>query len=241
MTFIRERTMRTFNRFAAMLGLAVFSAQAQAVEFSFLSGAVTPEAWGNTNTYSATVDGLALTASAWSSTGKRDLLKTAELVILPGYGMGACNRDEGINCTDKGDSHALDNKGASDLILFSFSRAVSLGTLTLLQVGGDSDLSLWAGMGAIGPSGMPPSALGTATLIDHASSANAINIVALDSAFTGSYDWLAVAARLGHNNDFASLLALKVEPVSQPVPEAETWAMLLTGVGLIGFVVRRRS
>ena len=230
--------MIAFNRFAAILGLALVSAQAQAVEFSLVSGAVSPEAYGNT--YTATVDGLTLTASAWSSTGRRSAFETAELEIYPGFGMGVCNRDEGINCAGANYSHALDNKGADDLILFSFSGAVSLKSLTMLQFGGDSDLSLWAGTGAIDLNGMTPTALGTANLYSNTSSTNTVKGVSL-GAFTGTYDWLAVAARVGQNNDFAKLQSLTITPVAQPVPEAETWVMLLAGVGLIGFAVRRRT
>lgn len=228
--------MTFINRFAALLGLALFSVQAQAVEFSFVSDTVTPDAWGNG--YSATVDGLTLSASAWAGTGRRDAFETAALSMQAGGGLGVCNRDEGLHCDPY--SRALDNRGAADLILFRFSRAVGLDTLTLRQAGGDSDLSVWAGSGAIDLDGMARGALGTATVISHAAG-DAIRSAALGGAFTGNYDWLAVSARLNQKNDFANLLTLSAVPVSQPVPEAGTWAMLLAGLGLIGFVVRRRA
>jgi len=231
--------MTAFNRFAAILGFALFSSQVQAVEFSFTSGTVAPDAFGNT--YSATVNGLTLTASAWSSTGRRNRFQTAELEIYPGFGLGVCNRDEKINCMTKDNAHALGNKDADDLILFSFSSAVSLNTLSMLQFGGDSDLSLWAGTGSFSPNGMKASTLGTASLYSNTSPANnMVKSVSLD-AFTGTYDWLAVAARIGQQDDFAKLQSLTIVPVTQPVPEAETWTMLLAGVGLVGFAVRRRT
>lgn len=230
--------MNAFIRYAAILGLSL-SAQAQAIEFSFVSGAVAPEAYGNV--YTATVDDLTLTASAWSNTSKRGAFETAELEIYSGFGLGVCNRDENINCADKNNSHALDNKGADDLILFTFSRAVSLKTLSMLQFGGDSDLSLWAGTGPLSLNGLAPSALGGATLINNTSSANTIRTVTLDGALSGSYDWLAVAARIGQANDFAKLRSLTVEPVAQPVPDAATWMTMLAGLGLVGFAVNRRS
>jgi hypothetical protein len=229
--------MNAFNRYAAILGLALASAQAQAVEFSLVSGAVTPEAYGNT--YSATLDGLTLTASAWSATGRRGAFETAELQIRPGFGMGVCNRDEGIGCPDKNNSRTLDNKGAADLILFSFSGAVTLKSLAMLQFGGDSDLSVWAGTGAFSPANKTAGDLGTASLFGNASRVNDIRSVNL--AVAGTYDWLAVAARIGQKNDFAMLQSLTVEPVAQTVPEVETWVMLLAGLGLVGFAVRRRA
>lgn len=230
--------MNAFNRFAAILGLVLVSAQAQAVEFSLVSGAVPPEAYGNT--YTTTLNGLTLTASAWSSTGRRSAFETAELEIYQGVGMGVCNRDEGIKCADKNYSHALDNNGADDLILFSFSSAVSLKFLTMLQLEGDSDLSLWAGRGAISPGGMQAGALGTATLFGNTSSTNAIKSISLDT-FTGTYDWLAVATRIGQKNDFAMLQSLTIAPVTQPVPDAATWMTMLAGLGLVGFAVKRRT
>lgn len=211
----------------------------QGTGFSFLSSPVTPEAYGNS--YSATLDGLTLTVTAWSATGKHGSLETAELEIYPGYGMGVCSRSEGVNCSNRGNNHALDNQGADDLILFTFSSAVKLDTLNLLQFGGDSDLSLWAGSGAINLNGMTTGALGTTTLIGNSNSANTNRTLNLGDVLGGSYDWLAVAARTGQDNDYAKLRALTVNPVAQPVPEARTWGMMLAGLGLVGFVASRRN
>ena len=134
--------------------------------------------------------------------------------------------------------HALDNKGGTDLILFRFSSAVHLDNLTLLQFGGDSDLSLWAGSGNLTPANLKPSALGSASSFSNSSRINDIKSVDL-SNFTGAYDWLAVSARLAQANDFAKLRTLNVQAVATPVPEADSWAMLLAGLGLVGFAARR--
>jgi len=234
---IRGMNMTSLNRFAAVLAFALFSSQVQAAEFSLLSGTVTPEAYGNS--YTATVDGLSLTASAWSTTGKRNAFETAALELAPGFGLGVCNRDEGLNCGTWKNAQALGNKGADDLILFRFSSPVSLNTLSTLQFGGDSDLSLWAGSGAINLNGMTPDTLGTASLYSNTRNTDTTRSVSLAS-FGGTYDWLAVSARIGQNNDFAKLQSLMVNPVAQPVPEASTWMTMLAGLGLIGFAVGRR-
>lgn len=229
--------MNAFNRYAAILGFALASAQAQAVEFSFTSGAaVSPAAFGNT--YIATTDGLTLAASAWSDTAwskkaRANLFESAALTVVPGFGMGVCNQDGKLNCTSKNNDDALGNKGADDLVLFSFSSKVSLQSLTMCQVGTDSDLSLWAGIGTFSPDGMKSSAIGTATLYQNTNTVAGIRIVD-PSAFTGSYDWLAVAARIGHTDDFAKLQSLTVTPVVQPVPDAATWMTMLAGLGLVG-------
>jgi len=223
---------------SALLGAALLSTQAAATEFSFLSGNPAPESFGNS--YTQTLDGLTTTASAWSTTGNGNRYETAELEIFSGYGMGVCNRDEGVNCSNSGSMHALDNNGAEDLILFRFSESVRLSSLTLLQVSKDSDLNLWAGVGSLNLAGQKPASLGFETLANSDIWANEIKTVDL-SNFVGTYDWLAVSARLLQSNDFAKLRSLHIQAVASPVPEANNPAMFLAGLGLIGFAVRRRT
>ena len=227
----------SFTLRSALLGAALFSTQAVAAEFSFVSGNPGPEAFGNS--YAQTLGGLTTTVSAWSTTGRGGRYQTAELEIYNGFGMGVCNRDEGVNCSSIGNMHALDNMGADDLILFRFSSSVRLDSLTLRQFGGDSDLSLWAGTGSLNLAGLKPAALGSASPFNNNSSINDIKTVDL-SNFTGAYDWLAVSARLAQENDFAKLRTLNVQSVASPVPEADSWAMLLAGLVLVGFAARRR-
>lgn len=234
--------MNAFYRFAAVLGFALASAQAHAVDFSFTSGTVSAVALGNS--YTATVNGVTLMASAWSSTGQANQFATAALTLTPGAGMGVCNSKEGVNCSSKNFTDALDNTGADDLILITFSQAVSLQSLSLQQYGGDSDLSLWAGNGAFSPAGLKASLLGgTATSYNNASNVNNIKTVSL-AAYTGSYDWVAIAANataIDRFADYARLQSLTVNPVAQPVPDAATWMTMLAGLGLVGFRVSRRT
>lgn len=219
-----------------LLAATLFSTQAAAVEFSFVTGNPGPEIFGNT--YVQTLSELSVTASAWSTTGRGDRYETAELEIYNGYGMGVCNRDEGVNCSNSNNMHALDNKGADDLILFSFSAPVKLASLTLQQFGGDSDLSLWAGAGNLSLAYKKTADLGSALTYSNSSSFNTIKAVDL-SGFTEAISWLAVSARINQSNDFIKLRTLNVQTTT-PVPEADTWAMLLAGLGLVGFATRRR-
>ncbi len=233
--------MTPFNRFAALLGIALISGQAHAIDFSFASGAGLTRSFGNA--YTATVDDLTVTASAWSNTQrvkKFDQFEQAALTLTPGSGLGVCSSKEKVNCTAKNFADALGNKGADDLILFTFSSAVTLQSLSMIQSGGDSDLSIWAGTGAFSPAGLTASGIGPATfLYDNTNVVDPVKIVSLAS-FTGSYGWIAVATRIGHSDDFAKLQSLTVNHVAQPVPETATWITMLAGLGLVGFRVSRR-
>lgn len=232
--------MTPFNRFAALLGIALISAPAHAIDFSFASGAGLTQSFGNA--YTATVDDLTVTASAWSNTQrvkKFDQFEQAALTLTPGSGLGVCSSKEKVNCTAKNFADALGNKQADELILFSFSSTVTLASLSMIQSGGDSDLSLWAGTGAFSPAGLTASGIGPATLYDNTSAVDTVKIVSLAS-FTGNYDWIAVAARISQNDDFAKLQSLTVNRVAQPVPETATWITMLAGLGLVGFRVSRR-
>ncbi len=210
--------MNAFHRFSAILGIVLISVQAQAVDFSFISapGALTQ---GNGNTYTDTVSGLTLTATAWSNADHTQKLHAVTLGV-DNAGMGVC---ADLSCT----SNTLDNgSGRSSAkgngILFSFSSTVNLSSLSLQQFGRDSDLSVWAGTGSLSPAGKGTTILGTATLIENTNPVAGIRVIDLAS-FTGSYDWIAVAARIGQNNDLAKLQSLTVNPIAQPVPEAATW------------------
>lgn len=231
--------MNAFTRYAAILGLTLLSAQAQALQFDFLPNVGTLSL-GNGNTYTAEVAGLTVTASAWSSMAGKTF-KAGELNLTAG-GMGAYGQDEKRKSSN---ADALGNRtvkgvGTSDLILFSFSSAVNLQSLTTYQIHKDSDLSLWAGIGTFSPDSMTSSTIGTATLYQNTNTVAGIRTVDLGT-FTGSYDWLAVAARIGDKDDLAKLRSLTVVPVAQPVPDAATWMTMLAGLGLVGFAVKRRS
>ena len=234
--------MNAFNRYAAIFGFALVSAQANAVDFSFTSGTVSSATVGNS--YSSTVGGVTLTASAWSSTAWSRTARAwqfeSSTLTVALNGMGVCNSGES-NCTTNIFENALGNKSANDLILVTFSQAVNLQSLSLQQPGKDSDLSLWAGTGAFSPAGLKASQLGTATPYSNTISAAGIRTVSL-TTFTGSYDWLAIAASVTNldKTDYARLKSLTVNPVTQPVPDAATWMTMLAGLGLVGFRVSRR-
>lgn len=225
--------MRNINRSIAILGIALFAAQAQAVQFDFLPNVGTLTS-NNGNTYSAEVGGLTITASAWSSAAG-NVFQAGELNLtaagLGVYGSGEVRNASGADSLGNRTAKGVDT---SDLVLFSFSAPVSLQSLNLSQTGSDSDLSLWVGNGT-GPGN--PIAL---SQFDNALASGGARTVAL-SAFGGTYDWLAVAARIGQKDDLVRLQSLMVTPVTQPVPDAATWMTMLAGLGFVGFAVKRRT
>jgi hypothetical protein len=233
--------MNAFNRYAAILGFALASAQAQAVDFSFTAGSLSSAASGNTYTATDPVTGLTLTSSAWSNTGAAKQFSTAALTLTPAAGLGVCNSGE-TNCATNGWNNAFGNNKGSDLILVTFSQAVSLQSLSLQQPGKDSDVSLWAGTGTFSPAGLTASQLGAATPSNNTSGVAGIRTVSLTS-FSATYDWVAIAASVTNldKTDYARLKSLTVTPVAQPVPDAATWMTMLAGLGLVGFRVSRRT
>jgi hypothetical protein len=190
------------------------------------------------NQASLVADGLTLAATAWSSTGNKGSFEMAQLSVDGTAGMGVCSRVEGLGCLDS--AAALDNAGSRDLLVFSFSAPVTLGSLSLTQSGADSDLRIWAGTGSLALAGLTPAALGTTVFNFNTKSIAPVRTVDL-SQFTGVYDWLAVSANINKQvDDFARLRTLSVQSAT-PVPEPRTWMMLLAGLGLIGCAVRRRA
>lgn len=239
--------MTAFNRIIAVLGLVLASTQAQAVpiSFSFVSrlGTLT-QGSGNSYTYTDPTSGVALTATGWwtpykpGKSGGSGNFQTATLSSDSLYaGLGVC---AGTTSCATG---TLDNaSGGSGMILFSFSAPVSLQALNLQQFNSDSDLNLWAGTSPLKVSSTNPSKLdGSAVAlsinnIDALPGSRSINL----TSFSGTYNWIAVAAGIGQIDDFAKLTSLTVATPTTPVSETATWVTMLAGVGLIGFRVRRR-
>ena len=234
--------MNAFNRFAALAGIALVSAQAHAVQpvtFDFTSATIS----GNTYTATNAATGLKITGSAWSSATGTSAF-TAATLSGAANGLGVCNSGE-TGCLPSNALGALGNNAGSDMILFSFNAPVSLRALTIGQFAGvSSDLNMWAGTGTLAANTLPAS-LGTAASFSIAASNQAGNIVdvKISKAFKADYDWIAVSAQLGAINDLAKLRALTVQinPQTQPVPDAATWMTMLAGLGLVGFRVNRRT
>ena len=123
------------RRWGRMLGSAVAAvlyastAAADPVTWSFTGtqgGSTGEGANGNTRTFQS--GGVTLTATAWGYTygSSNNALENAALGRWS-TGLGACNRSE--SCGDP--NHQVDNVGADDFVLFTFSEAVDIATIRI--------------------------------------------------------------------------------------------------------------
>ena len=103
-------------------------------------GNSTSGTWGNVRTYSA--GGVSVKARAWERTkGTGGTWQTAYLGQYGSAGLGVTDRVEG-----SGDpAHKVDNNGRLNYIVFAFNNPISIDTVQLRSVSGDSDLTIYVG------------------------------------------------------------------------------------------------
>lgn len=267
---------------AGLLGSALLLVGAQAhaeITWTFSSGSnVISSTLGNTIT--RTTDGVTASAKAWSNTnngtagtsntalGSNNIsntsgysLQTAYLSIYGGNGLGVKNQDAststsfGDNNDGNSPEHSIDNDQRYDSVLFSFSNAVDLNSVSLGWWTGDSDISVlrYDGAGdASNVAGKTYAQLLNAgwSLVSQAAASTAATKYLTGTTFS-SY-WLIGAANpllgtsMDGTKDYVKLLALAGEKYVPPctpgtpgcggggtsVPEPGT--LLLMGAGLFG-------
>jgi hypothetical protein len=229
--------------------------------------------YGNTRTYSAVESVsnsvISVTAKAISNTigtntsnnAAVQTIDTAYLASYSGSGLGVTNRDSGSSDVDTSEGvspeHAIDNNQRYDMVLFTFSTAVTLSQVKLGWMQTDSDISILAG-------GTELSLLDGTTSFDDLvgegwsiiGSYNDVGTASAKTVNTGNFSsktWLigsynpltgdGSCTACTNGNDYLKLLSLSIKDQGTPrtteVPEPGSIA--LVGLALAGIAASRRS
>lgn len=243
--------MKTFSTIACGLIAATIavSPATAAVTISLTGGTNTAgnagNTYGNMRTFSS--GGVNVKAFAFSYNNS---LTEGYLGQYGASGLGV------INTTDSGNNyHAVDNQSGNDFIMFVFDRAVNLSQAVLNpyqvtnNVSADNDAfvgyaSLATSYGAVNESTNFSSNLFSnlnSTGKNVQGNLGTGNLTSLNTGGTYANVWIIGAARAGYAGYDSKLDAFKLSSVTvNAVPEPATWAMMISGFGVIGYSMRRR-
>jgi hypothetical protein len=192
----------------------------------------------NGDTFTQTVGGVTLTATAWNSTSASTAFATAELFksgSAPIYvGLGVCNSAEGTHttgfasCTNT--EGYVDNSGSLDLILFTFSSPMDPTQITLNTTIHNGTDTQWWYSNLTSLAGQSLNSLGAP---GGTSSSTTINLSGVQSVQS-----VIFSARQGQSDDGVKVTSLSLTPSA--VPEPATFGM--AGIALVGLgLIRKRT
>ncbi|MFM9976862.1 MAG: PEPxxWA-CTERM sorting domain-containing protein [Sphingomonadaceae bacterium] len=224
--------------------IAPSGAQA-AVTFTLSGNSAVNGAHGNAAVFTGSDGTTKVRASAWSISG--NTVYDSYLGVF-GSGLGATSGDDGNGSSS---THTVDNHTRRDFILLQFNTSVKLdsanfATYSVLGNGKDSDATI--AFGTTASNWMAQPALDNANVATLNGLFNT-SFTSLGTASGGTRNlnaggygnlWLVGAAFINDDRaiDAFKLGALKVTPGA--VPEPATWAMMISGFGLIGGAMRMR-
>lgn len=214
---------------------------------ALMSGSAGAATWTYSSTSPTSNSGLTATATAFSAANNTTATITASTAYYGG-GLGVTSQGESTGSPQ----HSLDNNGAIETVMISFSDGVNGITsadkvnLTGADFGwvynGDSDFSVYAYTGA----NSAPTPLGLSynnltsngwTLIGHYNSGGAgsktfANAVYSSSWLIGAFNGLGVGTGLDSGDDYFKIASVSGTPGKKGVPEPGT--LLLIGAGMFG-------
>ncbi|WP_375429007.1 PEPxxWA-CTERM sorting domain-containing protein [uncultured Sphingomonas sp.] len=225
--------MRNTLMTAGILATLALAAPASAATVILTGNSATSGGFGNS--YTTSVGGVGVRASAWSGT---TAIATPEQVYLGVYssGLGVTNRNEGNGAANN--SHVTDNVGSFDFVALTFSRAVTLTGITRngfsVNGGASTDTDAWISYGEFDPAASVAAQFtGFAARGFEVASGQGFSTAA--SATT----WLVGASRLANDRDDGFKLGAVSFNVAA-VPEPAAWLSMILGFGMVGGVLRRR-
>ncbi|MBL8387300.1 MAG: carboxypeptidase regulatory-like domain-containing protein [Hydrogenophaga sp.] len=182
----------------------------QVSTFAFAGCSASDGTDGNTRT--STVDGITVTASAWSRDKSSGAWAKAWLGAYTG-GYGVTDSSEG---SGSGSSHAVDNGGRDNFVVYQFSDKVVVDKAYLGYVSCDSDVSIWIGNYTGTISSMSNSVLSGLGFTEVNLGGSSARWADLNAAGVAG-NTLVISAKVGESNDYFKVEKLVVAAPSKLV------------------------
>ncbi|MCW2381110.1 MULTISPECIES: PEPxxWA-CTERM sorting domain-containing protein [unclassified Sphingobium] len=222
---------------ATIAATAMLPASASAATFLLTSGSNSDGSIGNVRTYTGS-DGTKLEVTAYSL-NDTTLSKAAVGAYTPGLGVLNGPND---------DSHTVDNNGYTDILVFQFDKMVTVDKIGLVSFG-DTDINY-----AIGSTNVAFNS--TFTIANYSTFTSLFGTSIYSSGngqdqnrdinpnnLSGNLFYVAAAFNDRQSNDSFKVngITYAVTQTSAPVPEPATWGMMICGLAVTGYAMRRRK